>query len=143
MIEKTELAHIIILEEQNADVKGKTESNVCSYENIRIGNLSASKEEIVRAAKLVRVHDFIRSLPQGYDTQVGENGLRLSSGEKQKIALTKAVLKNSSIVLLDEVSKSIDDDSRRSINEVINSLKDKKTIIIITHNINEKSKAAI
>jgi ATP-binding cassette subfamily B protein/subfamily B ATP-binding cassette protein MsbA len=107
------------------------------YENIRIGNLLASKEEIVHAAKQVNVHEFITNLPQGYESQVGENGLKLSSGEKQKIALARAVLKNSPIILLDEVTKSIDADSRRSINEVIKSLKNEKTIIIITHNIYE------
>ena len=107
------------------------------YENIRIGDLSASEEKIIYAAKQIRVHEFITSLPQGYQTQVGESGLKLSSGEKQKISLARAVLKNSPIILLDEVTKSIDIESRRSINEVIKGLKDEKTIIIITHNVNE------
>lgn len=88
----------------------------------------------MHAAKLVRVHDFIVSLPHGYETQVGESGLKLSSGEKQKIVLARAVLKNTPIILLDEVTKSIDEDSRISINEVIKDLKKEKTIIIITHN---------
>jgi ATP-binding cassette subfamily B protein/subfamily B ATP-binding cassette protein MsbA len=112
------------------------------YENICIGNLSASKEEIICAAKQVKVHEFIMSLPQGYEMQVGESGLKLSSGEKQKIALARAVLKNSPIILLDEVTKSVDVESRRSINEVICSLKNERTIIIITHNINEIEKEA-
>ncbi len=107
------------------------------YENILIGNLSSSKEKIVHAAKLVRVHEFIMNLSQGYETQVGESGLKLSSGEKQKIALARAVLKNSPIILLDEVTKSIDAESRKSINEVIKNLKNEKTIIIITHNTGE------
>jgi ABC-type multidrug transport system fused ATPase/permease subunit len=112
------------------------------YENIRIGNLSASKDEIVHAAKKVGVHGFIISLPNRYDTQIGEGGLKLSSGEKQKIALARAILKNSPIVLLDEVTKSIDVDSRRSINEVINELKNDKTIIIVTHYLNEVEKGS-
>jgi len=107
------------------------------YENIRIGDLLASKHEIIHAAEQVGLHEFIMSLPQGYETEVGENGLKLSSGEKQKIALARAVLKKSPIVLLDEVTKSIDANSRKSINEVIKSLKKEKTIIIITHNIDE------
>ncbi len=107
------------------------------YENIHIGNLSASKEEIIQAAKQVNVHEFITNLPHGYETQVGESGLKLSSGEKQKITLVRAILKNSPIVLLDEVTKSIDADSRRLINETIKSLKNEKTIIIITHNTDE------
>lgn len=110
------------------------------YENIRIGNLAASEEEIIRAAKQVRIHEFIMNLRNGYKTQVGEDGLKLSSGEKQKIALARAILKNSPIILLDEVTKSIDADSRKSINEVIKSLKNEKTVIIITHNANEIEK---
>ncbi len=107
------------------------------YENISIGKLSASKEEITCATKLVRIHKFIMSLPRGYETLVGENGLKLSSGEKQKIALARAVLKNSPIILLDEVTKSIDAESRKSINEAIRGLRSKKTIIVVTHNTNE------
>jgi ATP-binding cassette subfamily B protein/subfamily B ATP-binding cassette protein MsbA len=107
------------------------------YENIHIGNLSATKEEVIKAAKLVKVHEFIEGLSQGYETQVGESGLKLSSGERQKIALARAILKNSPIILLDEVTKSIDMESRESIKGVIKELMDKKTIIIVTHNANE------
>ena len=107
------------------------------YENIQIGNLDATKEDIVRVSKLVKIHEFIESTPNKYDTEVGEDGLMLSSGEKQKIALARAVLKNSSIILLDEVTKSIDKDSKESINQVIDELKTDKTIIIVTHNSNE------
>ena len=107
------------------------------YENIRIGNLKSSKEDIIRVAKLVKIHDFIESIPEKYNTNVGEDGLMLSSGEKQKIALARAVLKDSPIILLDEVTKSIDADSREAIHEVIKSLKNEKTIIIVTHNASE------
>ncbi len=107
------------------------------YENIQIGNLSASKDEIIQAAKLVNIHKFIENLPNGYETQIGESGITLSSGEKQKIALARAILKNSPIILLDEVTKSIDSESRESINKAINNLKKEKTIIIVTHNFNE------
>ncbi|MCK4732523.1 MAG: ABC transporter ATP-binding protein, partial [Methanophagales archaeon] len=110
----------------------------CSiYENIHMGKISASEEEVINAAKLARVHEFIMSLPQGYETEVGEAGLKLSSGEKQKIALARSILKNSSIILLDEVTKSIDAESRRSINESIENLKNEKTIIIVTHDMSE------
>lgn len=107
------------------------------YENIRIGNLSASQDDIINAAKLVNIHEFIKNLPDGYGTPVGENGIKLSSGEKQKIALARAILKDSAIILLDEVTKSIDEESRNSINQVIKELNYEKTIIIVTHNINE------
>ena len=107
------------------------------YENIHMGNISASEEEVINAAKLARVHEFIMSLPRGYETEVGEAGLKLSSGEKQKIALARSILKNSPIILLDEVTKSIDAESRRSINESIENLKNEKTIIIVTHDMSE------
>ncbi len=107
------------------------------YENLRIGNLDATDDEIIRVAKLVKIHEFIESTPKKYETQVGEDGIMLSSGEKQKIALARAVLKNSPIILLDEVTKSVDQDSRKAINNVINDLKTDKTVIIVTHNITE------
>ncbi|OPX77973.1 MAG: Molybdate/tungstate import ATP-binding protein WtpC [Methanosaeta sp. PtaB.Bin039] len=107
------------------------------YENIHIGNLTASEENIIHAAKKVGAHEFIINLPNGYQTQVGESGLKLSTGEKQKIALARAILKNAPILLLDEVTRSIDIDSRRSINKIIKGFKSEKTIIIITHNANE------
>jgi ATP-binding cassette subfamily B protein/subfamily B ATP-binding cassette protein MsbA len=107
------------------------------YENISIGNISASREEIVEAAKLARVDEFITGLPKGYETTVGEAGLKLSSGEKQKITLARAILKNTPILLLDEVTKSIDAESRRSIHNTIKSLKGEKTIIIVTHDPHE------
>ena len=107
------------------------------YDNLSIGNLNATKEEIISVSKLVKVHDFIESTPNKYDTGVGEDGLMLSSGEKQKIALARAILKDSPIILLDEVTKSIDKDSRDAINEVILNLMTEKTVIIVTHNSNE------
>lgn len=114
------------------------------YENLRIGNLNATYDEVKSVAKLVKIHDFIETTPNKYDTQVGESGIMLSSGEKQKIALARAVLKNSPIILLDEVTKSIDKDSRKSINEVIDKLKMEKTVIIVTHNSSEiKAKSNI
>jgi len=107
------------------------------YDNIKIGNLGSSKEDIIRVAKMVKIHNFIEKTPEGYDTPVGEDGMLLSSGEKQKIALARAVLKDSPILLLDEVTKSIDADSREAINEVIKTLKHHKTIVIVTHNSHE------
>ena len=110
------------------------------YENIRIGNLEASEKEVIQAAKLVKVHEFIESTPKKYETQVGEDGVTLSSGEKQKIALARAVLKDPQILLLDEVTKSIDVDSREAILGVIDNLKNDKTIIVVTHNSSEINK---
>lgn len=108
------------------------DGSIC--ENIRIGDLNASKDDVIQVAKQVKIHDFIEGTSKKYDTMVGEDGIMLSSGEKQKIALARAILKNSPIILLDEVTKSVDKDSRDSINDVINQLKSEKTIIIVTHN---------
>ncbi len=107
------------------------------YENIHIGDLAASREEVIHAARLVCAHEFISSSPKGYETNIGENGLKLSSGEKQKIALARAILKNSPIILLDEVTKSIDAESRKLFDDVLMRLKNDKTIIIITHNLSD------
>ncbi|HCF50594.1 MAG TPA: ABC transporter ATP-binding protein, partial [Syntrophomonas sp.] len=76
--------------------------------NIRVGKMSASQEEIEWAAKQARCHDFIMNLPQGYDTPVGEGGCTLSGGEKQRVSIARALLKDAPIVLLDEATASLD-----------------------------------
>jgi ABC-type bacteriocin/lantibiotic exporter with double-glycine peptidase domain len=107
------------------------------YENIRIGKTSASEKDVMEAARLAGVDDFVRRLHEGYDTPVGESGARLSSGEKQRIALARALLRDATILLLDEVTKSVDAESRRAINEAIANLGNEKTVIIVTHDENE------
>jgi len=106
------------------------------YENIRIGNLNASKEEIMNAAKIANCHDFISKLPKGYDTYIGEEGSTLSGGEKQRISIARALLKNSPIILLDEATASLDADSEYEIKMAINELIKDKTVIIIAHRLN-------
>lgn len=101
--------------------------------NIRFGNPEASDEEIVEAAKKARCHDFIMSLPQGYDTMVGEGGSSLSGGEKQRISIARAILKDSPIVILDEATASIDPENEHLIQEAISELTHGKTIITIAH----------
>jgi ABC-type multidrug transport system, ATPase and permease components len=106
------------------------------YENILLGRTTASREEVIEAAKLARAHEFIERLPDGYDTMVGESGYRLSSGEQQRIALARAILKNALVMLLDEVTKSIDPESKQAILSSIRSLKG-KTILYVTHDMRE------
>ena len=106
------------------------------YENIRIGNLNASKEEIMNAAKIANCHGFISKLPNGYDTYIGEEGSTLSGGEKQRISIARALLKNSPIILLDEATASLDADSEHEIKMAINELIKDKTVIIIAHRLN-------
>jgi ABC-type bacteriocin/lantibiotic exporter with double-glycine peptidase domain len=103
------------------------------YDNILIGDLSATREEVVRAARKAGLEDLVTRLPKQYDTCVGENGLNLSSGEMQKIALARVLLRDSPVIVFDEFTRSIDEESKRSIYAVIRSLAG-KTVIIVTHN---------
>jgi ATP-binding cassette subfamily B protein/subfamily B ATP-binding cassette protein MsbA len=103
------------------------------YDNILIGKLSAPRDDIILAAQMAGLDTFVSNLPGGYDTCVGENGLNLSSGEMQKIALARVLLRDSPVIVFDEFTRSIDDESKKSIYAVIQDLND-KTVIIVTHN---------
>jgi len=106
------------------------------YENILIGNLSATKEAVLSAAHRAGLDDLVASLPRHYDTEVGESGHNLSSGEMQKIALARVLLRDSPVIVFDEFTRSIDEESKRSIYTVIRNLAD-KTVIIVTHNMGD------
>lgn len=101
--------------------------------NIRFGSPGATDEQIIEAAKKARCHDFIMELPDGYDTIVGEGGSTLSGGEKQRISIARAILKDSPIVILDEATASIDPENEHLIQEAISALTHGKTIITIAH----------
>lgn len=101
--------------------------------NIKIGNQNASQEEIERAAKKAQCHEFIMKLPQGYDTLVGEGGSTLSGGEKQRVSIARALLKDASIVLLDEATASLDPENEMAVQAAINQLVVDKTVILIAH----------
>lgn len=101
--------------------------------NIRIGNMAATQEEIEQAARRACCHEFISELPQGYDTPVGEGGSTLSGGEKQRVSIARALLKNASIVLLDEATASLDPENEAAIQQAINELVADKTVILIAH----------
>lgn len=103
------------------------------YENVKYGNLRASKDEIVEACKKAEIHNFIMSLPQGYETVVGERGVLLSGGERQRISIARAFLKNAPILLLDEPTSAIDVETERLIQQAIDKLSENKTCIIIAH----------
>lgn len=102
-------------------------------ENIRYGDLNASDEAIVEAAKRVSAHDFIMNMEEGYDTEVGEGGGRLSTGQKQLISFARAILANPSIFILDEASSSIDTETEQIIQTAIESVLHDKTTFIIAH----------
>ena len=106
----------------------------CSLlENIRLGNPSATDEEVKAAARAVQCEEFISKLPQGYDTPAGEAGKRLSGGEKQRISIARAILKNAPIIILDEATASIDPENEHLIQQAISALTRGKTIITIAH----------
>lgn len=101
--------------------------------NIRFGRPEASDEEIREAARLAVADEFIRELPQGYDTYVGERGTRLSGGQRQRIAIARAILKNPSILLLDEATSSLDAENERLLQKALDHLMQDRTTIIIAH----------
>lgn len=107
--------------------------NTSVMENIRIGNKSATDEQVKEAAKMANCHDFIESMPDGYNSLIGENGSKLSGGERQRISIARAFLKNAPIIILDEISASLDVENEMKIQESLNSLIKGKTVIIISH----------
>lgn len=110
--------------------------NISIFENIAIGKENATKEEVIEAAKKARCHDFIEALPNKYDTKVGEMGVKLSGGEKQRISIARMILKNASILILDEAMAAVDSENEKLIEEAINDLSKNKTVITIAHHLN-------
>ncbi len=110
-------------------------------ENIRIGRKDASDEEVILAAKLANVDKIVEKLPDGYHTVIGENGSKLSGGERQRISIARAFLKDAPIILLDEISASLDVENEMEIQNSINKLIKDKTVIIISHRLKSVEKA--
>ncbi|WP_122642602.1 ABC transporter ATP-binding protein [Luxibacter massiliensis] len=104
--------------------------------NIKVGNPNASMEEVTSAAKAAHCHEFIIKLEKGYDTMVGEGGSTLSGGEKQRISIARALLKDAPIVLLDETTSSLDADNEREIQKAFDTLMKGKTVLVIAHRLN-------
>ena len=101
--------------------------------NIRYGRIDATEEEMIEAAKMAQIHDFVMSLPKGYDTQVGERGLKLSGGEKQRVAIARTILKNPPILVLDEATSALDTMTERQIQEALNRVSENRTTLVIAH----------
>ena len=110
--------------------------NISIFENIAIGKENATKGEVIEAAKKARCHDFIEALPNKYDTKVGEMGVKLSGGEKQRISIARMILKNAPILILDEAMAAVDSENEKLIEEAINDLSKNKTVITIAHHLN-------
>lgn len=107
--------------------------NTSILENIRLGRESATDEEVKKAAALANCMDFIEKLPEGFNTRVGENGAELSGGERQRLSIARAFLKDAPILILDEISASLDVDNEKKIQDSLNKLIKNKTVIIISH----------
>jgi subfamily B ATP-binding cassette protein MsbA len=103
------------------------------HDNIRMGKLGATDDEIVAAAKAACIHDFIMSLPAGYDTVVGERGSRFSGGQRQRLAIARALLRNAPILILDEATSALDAETEHEILEELAAVTAGKTVISITH----------
>lgn len=115
--------------------------NTSIMENIRIGKKSATDEEVIQAAKLANCDEFVSRFPKGYQTIIGENGSKLSGGERQRISIARAILKDAPIVLLDEISASLDIENERKIQESLKRLLKHKTVIVISHRMKSIEKA--
>lgn len=128
-------------QENIAELIGSVQQEVILFdvsisENIAIGKTGATTEEIIEAAKKARCHDFISALPNGYDTKVGEMGVKLSGGEKQRISIARMILKNAAILILDEAMAAVDSENEKLIGEAIDDLRKDKTVITIAHHLN-------
>lgn len=102
-------------------------------DNIRYGKLDASKEEIIEAAKKANAHEFIMTLPEGYDTDIGQRGVKLSGGQKQRLSIARVFLKNPPIIIFDEATSSLDNASERAIKDSLEKLAENRTTIVIAH----------
>ena len=103
------------------------------YYNIAYGNTEASYDKVIEAARAAKIHEFISNLPDGYDTTVGERGLKLSGGEKQRVGIARTLLKNPPILLLDEATSSLDTETENSIQDSLNKMLEDRTVITIAH----------
>ena len=101
--------------------------------NIKYSNPDISDEQIIEVSRLSYCEEFINKMPNGYETYIGENGIRLSGGEKQRLSIARAMLKNSKIILLDEATSSLDSETESKIQKAINTLTQGKTTVVIAH----------
>ena len=105
------------------------------YNNIGLGKINASQEEIISAAKIANAHDFILQTKNGYQTNIGDKGNKLSGGEKQRITIARAILKNPEILILDEATSSLDAESEKLVQEALGNLMKGRTSLVIAHRI--------
>jgi ATP-binding cassette subfamily B protein len=103
------------------------------YENILYGNPRATREQVVEAAKNANAHDFIMQLPNGYDTDIGQRGIRLSGGQKQRLSIARVFLKNPPLLIFDEATSALDNESELKVQESLERLASNRTTLVIAH----------
>jgi len=111
------------------------------YNNIAMGKENAAREEIIEAAKIANAHQFIESLPDGYDTNIGDDGNKLSGGQKQRVSIARAVLKNPPIMILDEATSALDTESERYVQDALEKMMANRTSLVIAHRLSTIQKA--
>jgi ABC-type multidrug transport system fused ATPase/permease subunit len=111
-------------------------------ENIRQGRFGATQEEIVAAARAAQIHDHVASLPQGYETEVGERGARLSGGQRQRITIARALVRDPDLLVLDEATASLDTESERGVQEALDRLREGRTTLVVAHRLSTVRRAA-
>ena len=104
-------------------------------ENIMYGKPDATREDVIKAAKIAAAHDFIMEMPQGYDTIVGERGMGLSGGQKQRIAIARAIIKNPKILIMDDCTSAVDMETEYAIQQALKDIMEGRTTFIIAHRI--------
>ncbi|WP_420799280.1 ABC transporter ATP-binding protein [Ktedonospora formicarum] len=102
-------------------------------ENIRYGKLDASEQEIIEAAKKAHAHDFIMELPDGYDSDIGQRGVKLSGGQKQRLSIARVFLKNPPVIIFDEATSALDNESEKAVKDSLEKLSDNRTMLVIAH----------
>ena len=103
------------------------------YDNIVYGKPGASREEVIAAAKKANAHDFIMELPKGYETDIGQRGIKLSGGQKQRLSIARVFLKNPPILILDEATSALDNESENIVKESLEELAHNRTTFVIAH----------
>jgi subfamily B ATP-binding cassette protein MsbA len=111
-------------------------------ENIRFGRLDATDDEVIEAAKAAFAHDFIMDMPEGYNTMIGERGVRISGGQKQRITIARAIIRNPSILILDEATSSLDTESEHQVQKALEQLMKNRSTIVIAHRLSTIQKAS-
>jgi ATP-binding cassette subfamily B protein len=102
-------------------------------DNIRYGKLEASREEIIAAARRANAHDFIMALPQGYETDIGQRGIKLSGGQKQRLSIARVFLKDPPILIFDEATSALDNESEKAVQDSLETLAEHRTTLVIAH----------